>query len=61
MAEIGVNYAFAVIGNTNPLPIKCSKFGLYFFFPARKIFLSSKLFSAMNVEHQRSLLAQCSK
>ena len=32
MAEIGVNYAFAVIGNTNPLPIKCSKFGLYFFF-----------------------------
>lgn len=59
MAEIEVNYAFAVIGNTpylsNVQNLDCT------FFPARKICLSSKLFSAMNVEHQRSVLAQCSK
>ena len=42
MAEIGVNYAFAVIGNTNPLPIKCSKFGLNFFFRQGKfVFLQN--------------------
>lgn len=59
MAEIGVNCAFAVIGNTpylsNVQNLACT------FFPARKICLSSKLFNALNVEHQRSVLAQFSK
>ena len=45
MAEIGVNYAFAVIGNTpylsNVQNLDCT------FFPARKICLSSKLFSVV--------------
>lgn len=52
MAEIGVNCAFAY---------QMFKIWTVLFFPARKICFSSKLFSAMNVEHQRSVLAQCSK